>query len=478
MTVASVYTPGPGAEDVTIEKDGGILKEILVEGSGTETPWTGDKVYVHYVGTLTDGDKFDSSRDRGDRFSFNLGKSEVIKGWDQGVATMKLGEKAMFTIKPDYGYGSAGSPPKIPGDATLVFEIELFEFHGEDVTKDTDLGVVKRVKVNGEGWDMPNDGAQVEVQLKGSVEGKQFEDRAVSFEMGEGGEIGVPRGVEIALEKMKKNEVAQITVKHQYGFGKDGNIDKGVGPNKTLVYEIKLVSFEKAKESWQLDADAKLEQAKIFKDKGTKHFKNSKYEIAASRYQKIIDFLEHEISLKGDSEAERKSLLQAGRLNLAQCHLKTDKWIEARAVCDKAIEENAETAKAWFRRGEAQLALNDCESAKSDFERCASLEPDNKAAKNKVTICQQRIKAQKEKEKKTFANMFDKFAEIDKKKEEVERKKNARPDAMNHIDEWEGSDENGIATDPNSIKVGGDIKMDLDLNEAIKEDARLQEAGE
>merc|ERR1712073_213749 len=137
--------------------------------------------------------------------------------------------------------------------------------------------------------------------------------------------------------------------------------------------------------------------------------------------------------------------------------------IEARAVCDKAIEENSETAKAWFRRGEAQLALNDCESAKSDFERCASLEPDNKAAKNKVTICQQRIKAQKEKEKK---------------KEEVERKKNARPDAMNHIDEWEGSDENGIATDPNSIKVGGDIKMDLDLNEAIKEDARLQEAGE
>ena len=117
MTVTSVYTPGPRAEDVTIEKDGGILKEILVEGSGTETPWTGDKVYVHYVGTLTDGDKFDSSRDRGDRFSFNLGKSEVIKGWDQGVATMKLGEKAMFTIKPDYGYGSAGSPPKIPGKA-------------------------------------------------------------------------------------------------------------------------------------------------------------------------------------------------------------------------------------------------------------------------------------------------------------------------------------------------------------------------
>merc|ERR1712079_841477 len=179
------------------------------------------------------------------------------------------------------------------------------------------------------------------------------------------------------------------------GFGKDGNIDKGVGPNKTLVYEIKLVSFEKAKESWQLDADAKLEQAKIFKDKGTKHFKNSKYEIAASRYQKVIDFLEHEISLKGDAEDERKSLLQAGRLNLAMCHLKMSQWIEARGVCDKAIEENESVAKAWFRRGEAHLALNDCEAARADFDKCLVLEPDNKAAKNKIAVCQHRLKAQK-----------------------------------------------------------------------------------
>ena len=96
---------------VTLE----ICRDIQVPGKGDATPWTGDKVFVHYVGTLTDGSKFDSSRDRGDRFSFNLGKSEVIKGWDQGVATMKIGEKSMFTIKSDYGYGSAGSPPKIPG---------------------------------------------------------------------------------------------------------------------------------------------------------------------------------------------------------------------------------------------------------------------------------------------------------------------------------------------------------------------------
>ena len=91
--------------------------------------------------------------------------------------------------------------------------------------------------------------------------------------------------------------------------------------------------------------------------------------------------MEHEISLKGESEMERKTLLQAGRLNVAQCHLKTSKWIEARAVCDKAIEEDSNSAKAWFRRGEAKLALNDSESAKGDFEKCAELEPDNKVRK-------------------------------------------------------------------------------------------------
>ena len=100
----------------------------------------------------------------------------------------------------------------------------------------------------------------------------------------------------------------------------------------------------------------------------------------------------------------------------------------------QAIEETDAVAKAWFRRGEAQLALNDCESAKLDFEKSLELEPDNKAAKNKVVICQQRIKAQKEKEKKTFANMFDKFAEIDKKREALDKLR--RPDAMNNIDQW------------------------------------------
>jgi len=469
MTVGIELSPGPEAVDVTDIKDGGIMKEVKVKGTGTEHPCKGDKVYVHYVGTLTDGSKFDSSRDRGDQFSFTIGNQEVIKGWDQGVASMTVGEVSTFYIRGDYGYGSAGSPPKIPGDATLVFEIELFAFHGEDISKDKDLGVVKRIKVAGEGYDQPNDGSRVEIELKGTLpDGTVFDERKVEFELGEGLDQDIPKGVELALEKMKKGETSELSIKPAYGFGSAGVVSKGVPPDTSLSYTLSLLKFEKAKESWQLDADQKLEQAKLFKEKGTKHFKDGKYEIAASRYQKVVEFLEHEISLRGDAETDRKELLQAGRLNMALCYLKLGKWIEARGACEKAIEENNDAAKAWFRKGEAQLALNDCDSAKADFERCLELDPENKAARNKVATCTQRIKQQKEKEKRTFANMFDKFAAIDKKKEELERLK--QPDAMNNIDQWSSGGDSGISTDPNNIKVGGDINMSMDINQAIKED--------
>jgi FKBP-type peptidyl-prolyl cis-trans isomerase len=96
----------------------------LVVGQGAEAV-AGKRVSVHYTGTLTNGSKFDSSLDRGKPFEFQLGAGQVIKGWDQGVAGMKVGGKRKLTIPADLGYGARGFPPVIPPNSTLVFEVEL-----------------------------------------------------------------------------------------------------------------------------------------------------------------------------------------------------------------------------------------------------------------------------------------------------------------------------------------------------------------
>lgn len=104
---------------------GGLKYAILKPGKGAAAK-KGQQATVHYTGWLqSSGEKFDSSLDRGQPFTFPLGAGQVIKGWDQGVVGMKIGEKRQLVIPASMGYGPQGSPPKIPGGATLVFDVEL-----------------------------------------------------------------------------------------------------------------------------------------------------------------------------------------------------------------------------------------------------------------------------------------------------------------------------------------------------------------
>lgn len=165
--VVSETETKPTLIDCTEKKDGGIMKEIYEEGEGP-TPTKGDEVVAHYVGTLEDGTKFDSSRDRNDPFKFTIGQGQVIRGWDEGFATMKQGEKAMLTIRSEYGYGERGSPPKIPGGATLKFEVELLSFGPKQKEKWEYTDEEKLAKGN-----------ELKASAKEMFKGKKF-DQAIS----------------------------------------------------------------------------------------------------------------------------------------------------------------------------------------------------------------------------------------------------------------------------------------------------------
>jgi peptidylprolyl isomerase len=112
------------ANEVTTQS--GLKYTDIVEGTGP-SPRPGQTVVVHYTGTLENGKKFDSSVDRGTPSEFKIGVGAVIKGWDEGLLTMKVGGKRKLVIPPTIGYGALGRPPNIPGNSTLIFEVELLD---------------------------------------------------------------------------------------------------------------------------------------------------------------------------------------------------------------------------------------------------------------------------------------------------------------------------------------------------------------
>ena len=245
----TINEPVVGDEVTT---DSGLKYIVEVFGTG-ELPKAGDKVKVHYTGTLEDGTKFDSSHDRNKPFEFSLGLGQVIKGWDEGIAAMKPGGKRKLIIPSELGYGERGSGKLIPPGATLIFDVELLEIIKAFIDTDfslpgrednTESGLRMIVHKDGNG-EKPSAGQTVSVHYTGLLEtGKKFDSshdrgRPFKFPLGQGRVI---KGWDEAIALMSKGEKRTLVIPPDLGYGSQ---DKGrIPPNSTLIFEVELVDFQ------------------------------------------------------------------------------------------------------------------------------------------------------------------------------------------------------------------------------------------
>ena len=235
--------------------ESGLKYYDLAVGEGA-SPETGQIVTVHYTGWLEeDGTKFDSSLDRAQPFTFKIGMSQVIKGWDEGVATMKVGGKRQLLIPPDLGYGEQGSGGGIPANATLIFEVELISVQEgspeapttveEADYMTTESGLKYTDFVVGEGAS-PETGQTVTVHYTGWLEdGTKFDsslDRGEPFAF----PIGMGRviaGWDEGVATMKVGGKRQLVIPPELGYGEQG-AGGVIPPNATLIFEVELLGVQ------------------------------------------------------------------------------------------------------------------------------------------------------------------------------------------------------------------------------------------
>lgn len=232
----------------------GLKYKITEQGKGIKAA-VGSTVTVHYTGTLTDGKKFDSSKDRGQPFSFKLGIGQVIKGWDEGIALLHVGDKAVLTIPAELGYGSQNAGT-IPPNSTLIFEVELLDVKepvkpwvlkkSDTLTTASGLQYIIVERSKSDTAAQAVSGKNVSVHYTGFLtDGKVFDSSVergepISFPLGQGRVI---RGWDEGIALMKVGDKMRLIIPPHMGYGERG-AGGVIPPNAILIFDVELMKVQ------------------------------------------------------------------------------------------------------------------------------------------------------------------------------------------------------------------------------------------
>ncbi|XP_074310892.1 peptidyl-prolyl cis-trans isomerase PASTICCINO1 [Silene latifolia] len=427
-----------------ISEDLGVVKKVLYDGQGWETPRAPYEVKAWISAKSNDG-KLIWSHIEGEPFFFTFGNSGLPKGLEMGIGTMTRGEKSIIYVRNQYLTECSILP-----DATSLeevhFEVDLVHFvQVRDVLGDGRL--IKRRIRDGRGdfpMDCPLQDSRLRVHYKAMLQDDKksvFYDTRVNndgqpleFSSGEG---LVPEGFEMCVRLMLPGEIALVTCPPDYAYDKFPR-PADVPAGAYVEWEIELLGFDMVKDWTGLDFRSIMAEAENIRCTGNRLFKEGKYELAKAKYDKVLRDFNH-VNPQDDEEGkEFLNSRNALHLNVAACYLKMGECRKSIETCDKVLDANPVHAKAFYRRGMAYMELGDFEEAKSDFNMMMKVDKSSEAdAKAALQKLKQREQEAARKAKQQFKGLFDKrpgeIADVSSDKvEQVTDSKN--PDSLDNDD--------------------------------------------
>ena len=245
----------PKGEEMNYSKTDSGLEYVITEKGNGELATAGSRIKVHYTGSLEDGTKFDSSLDRGEPFTFELGAGMVIKGWDEGFTLLHVGDKAILKIPPHLGYGERGAGSSIPPNATIIFEVELLEIMPVIKIEEFDIeGKVRSKTESGLEYILVKEGNGIKAAAGNTVsvhytgyleDGTIFDssvkrDQPFNFILGMGRVI---KGWDEGIALMKIGDKVRLIIPAELGYGERG-AGGVIPPNATLIFDVELIEVK------------------------------------------------------------------------------------------------------------------------------------------------------------------------------------------------------------------------------------------